>query len=185
MTASEISDFLSGLPSLEQIDEAIQKAMEDGPETDSRSVWTRCILNAVNRTKPDDDRIVTYPCRKGRRSEYLVDLVWSLEQNREWEGYGGLLLAVECEWGGDQEALWEDFIKLADVRADLKIFVGAAWSGLYEERERLLHAWASFLSNHRHVRECEEILVALCGKKGERHGSWVVGPGKVRRLRDS
>ncbi len=186
MSTAKASGRTPQVPALEEIDAAIEKAMECDLGTDSPSAWTKHVFESVNKTRPTD-QVVTCPPGKGRRGEYLVDLAWSSEESREWLGYRGLLLAMECEWGGDEDALWEDFIKLADVRADRKIFVGAARRKLYEDRERLLKAWASFLSNHRHVPESEEILVALCEKKeseAANHGSWILtGQGEVRQLR--
>jgi hypothetical protein len=98
-----------------------------------------------------------------------------------------LLLALECEWKGCEEEQWKDFVKLADVRAHRKVFVGALNIGLYDKREELLRRWATHLALHAHTCEHERILVALCEKKDSKaakHGSWIVdGKGKVTALR--
>lgn len=190
MSASGKSDQAIQLPTLEDIGKVIEEAMEADLGTDSQKVWTKHIFEKVGSAKPEDDRIVPR-CRfwgEKERGEYLIDLVWTLGESKKCESYRGFLLALECEWKGSEEGLWKDFAKLADVRADLKVFVGAANVGVYAEHLELLKGWATYLSLHRHTCKSERILVALCDKRESKiaeHGSWILdGEGKVAALRE-
>jgi len=105
------------LDAIERIDKATGKR--------SRREWTSYVK-----------RVFTQACPKGmqpyhtgaRGPEYLVDLVWSDPSEKlkhvPWHKYRGLGLVLECEWKLGDDAFWEDFVKLADIRADARVFLG-------------------------------------------------------------
>ena len=147
---------------------------------DSPAAWTQHMLKAVRNAVPRNEQLVPYGhlwSPKGQR-EYLIDMAISYETDHDqWHSYHGLVLACECEWGGTREALWQDFVKLADVRANLRVFIGALWPSVYAGRRKLLDECLCFLRGHRHVPEDEEFLVVLCEKKESRtarHGAWLL-----------
>jgi len=53
-------------------------------------------------------------------SEYLLDLVWCIEKGN---AYAGLVLALESEWSQTWSDILDDFDKLLDVKAPLKVLL--------------------------------------------------------------
>jgi len=167
---------ITGLPHLREFAKVVGKAMDTDIGTDAARPWTRHIIKSIESLRPKDTRIVSWfePWNKQNRyvlvcghtverGEYLVDLAWGLQHGGGDEGHGGILLALECEWGGSEQHLWEDFVKLADVRAERKVFVGVGNNGVYAGRLDLIDRFARFLARHHHART-DQILVALGGK---------------------
>lgn len=103
----------------------------------------------------------------GRR-EYLVDYCWSIgaESEKDWQDYTGLVLAAEIEWGGTRDAIWEDFVKLIDVRASARLFVANMWPEEWTRVDRILEEMASFVANHRHASDQDWVVVVLSCKTG-------------------
>lgn len=99
--------------------------------------------------------------------EYLVDLAISDDNPQSKPndpfGYHSLLLALECEWSANENEKRYDFAKLADVRADRKVFVGFCSSR--EKADRFVDAAAGFLKQHRHVAPTEEYGIVLFYKQ--------------------
>lgn len=105
------------------------------------------------------------------KSEYLVDYTWSNqdEDRLAWKDYTGLALAVEIEWDGTLEAVWQDFVKLADIRAEGRMFIACltstAWSQVRDEDARELSAdFTSFWAAHRSVQPGDWVIVGLIAK---------------------
>jgi hypothetical protein len=188
------------LPDVRQLAATILKAMRSGPRTGKMRPWTRHIKQEFRKAKPTSPEIVCYfepwpgkprePDRvtvagkKEPQGEYLVDLVWTYQPKPGDEGHRGLLLALECEWNGSEKALWQDFVKLADVTAPRKVFIGALTKVLYEDRERLVHALAEYLHRHMHAQD-DIVVIGLCGKGAyeDAYEVWQLGPrGRTKRL---
>lgn len=119
--------------------------------------------------------------------EYLVDQVWSIE-GRKRTDYRGLLLAMECELSSaSDDDRWYDFVKVADVRADLRVFIGAfpASAGM-DDMKKFVTDVQTMVSRHRHRTPSDLYLLALYFKggrtDGQLHGFVVGGDGSRRDL---
>lgn len=115
------------------------------PKWDSyNSGWTRRVF-AILRRAGTAHGFEVRPPREGRQGEYLVDLSW---QQMQRGNYGSLALAAESEFGTTQQLL-DDFGKLLDVRASLKLLVGCRRRGSGDRLD-------SCISNLIHVRSFSE-----------------------------
>jgi hypothetical protein len=93
--------------------------------------------------------------------EYLVDLCWSFEE--EWSSparmgvaYHGLILAMESEWAQSWDEILDDFNKLLDVKAVLKVFLCAPTKNQLEDLpKRLLGQF----ENHLHQTLFDQYLI--------------------------
>ncbi len=163
------------LPTLREIEEGLYQAIgdENAPREDDVGLWTKHIAKALC----DIFAGVTV-CGKGcTTGEYLTDFAgFECSEEDAWGKYRGLVFAAECEWSkGNPDGLWEDFIKLADVRADRKVFIGNLHKQHFADVDALLEKWANHLKNHRHISADEEILVLLSEKGGDaQEGSWII-----------
>ncbi|MCB9881126.1 MAG: hypothetical protein H6834_04990 [Planctomycetes bacterium] len=143
------------------------------PDDEELKAWTRFVLEGMSSDLPEG--VVAYPkyAEDGsRRGEFLVDLVWSVDAGpgqdpSQWKNYAGLILALECEWGGTEEAFWEDFAKLVDVRAKYRVFVGALQRQQfrsYRVGDGLARDVQAFLRGRPDFAPTDFILVALWEK---------------------
>jgi hypothetical protein len=170
------------LPSYQEINEKIVSECyneNEAPEHEDISEWTEYIKLILSSIKPTGVEIY----ENNNNYEYLLDYVWSYEKkNSEYWKYHGLALAMECEWDGSEEEFWKDFIKLADIRADRKIFVAGLKTTLYKNRENLIQKIKMFLSNHRHFGKEEKILILFWdkGKSEEGESFLIKGDGIVQ-----
>lgn len=85
---------------------------------DTDKTWTKNILEYFEKEGINSYDLVSH-------RNYLNDLVWSIEgkKEEEYENYDGLVLALESEWGRSKKQIMEDFYKLVDVKAFLKIMI--------------------------------------------------------------
>ncbi|MDD5449938.1 MAG: hypothetical protein PHO42_05005 [Candidatus Omnitrophica bacterium] len=105
-------------------EEIYTKFQEDWKELGSKlswgdggnTSWTNEILGYFRR-----EGRLTYQF-KSDDYEYLLDLVW-YKGGKEYEDYYGLELALESEWGGSLGEIMDDFYKLTDVKAFLKVMI--------------------------------------------------------------
>lgn len=151
----------------------------------------RCVANLCPRSV--GGRTV-YP--QGRwlehEREYLVDQSWRVKpdaNDKTLPCYKGLVLAMECELGRKSpEGKWHDFVKLADVRADLRVFLGGVVTGEKGQKEMrdFVKAVSGFLKGHRHSGPEDQYLIALyfAGEKPDDklHGWLVHGDGRTEAL---
>jgi len=157
----------------------------EAPMGGKRSPWTKYVGNCLRKIF----RGLTVLGRGGKKEpEYLVDFAGQdCSEAAPWRSYHGLILAAECEWNPDSDELWNDFIKLADVRADRRIFIGNFKANDWvKEAEKLVANWATHLKKHKHKCGDDEVLVMLFGygKADGVEGSWIIGAnGDVKRLR--
>jgi hypothetical protein len=80
--------------------------------------------------------------------------------------YRGLDLIAEFEWHGTRSAIEEDLIKLADVRAQARLFVGNLWGADWKSvAQCIADDAATMLAKHRFARE-DRIVLAI-GPKGQ------------------
>jgi hypothetical protein len=168
----------SRVPSWKQLVALIDEAGSARISGSKRRSWTKRMLSHINKVCPTP--LVACPSWKGTSSKgaYLLDLVWSREPKERpgqsqypWHKCRGLALALECEWGGTRTAFWEDFVKLADVRADRSVFTGNLWpdEGFTDFRVgkgKFISQIQAFLEHHACGRDYE-VLVALWNKKNE------------------
>jgi len=142
----------------------VRDAWDTGPDTDERTVWTQHFNDRLAIRVPSG--ITAFGSGLGRNSQYLVDHCWSAP----WTGmssYSGLELAAEFEWGGTRGAVEEDLIKLADIRAKARLFVGNLWGSEWcKTAQEIADATVAMLSKHDFARD-DTIVLAL-GPKGKR-----------------
>ncbi|MBM4015844.1 MAG: hypothetical protein FJ293_12890, partial [Planctomycetes bacterium] len=104
------------VPTWDEILRLMQRIEDDGPEEDGRTVWTTYVCCEFAKRAPEGTIAFT---------GYLADFVWCYqEEEDDTQSYEGLMLAGECEWTPTTDAFWEDFVKLADLSADRRIFIG-------------------------------------------------------------
>ena len=123
----------------------------------------------------------------GNHGEYLLDQAWRIIVD---DRYAGLLLAMECELSDpSDEGRWHDFYKLTDVRADLRVFVGAvpAKDGK-GAMDKFVNEIKALLPQHQHVSVDDAYLIALYYKGADRpddalHGWIIYGDGRLKELR--
>ena len=155
---------------------------KDVPEDNQVKDWTELIFKTVAEMIPDERTIFPYDrtLSSQEQGEYLLDHVWSIEEGSSWQNYKGLLLAMECEWGGSDESVWEDFVKLVDIRAKFKIFVGTYRR--WQEVDDFVRQLAVFFKGHIHSKDTEEILLILEKKGGGEYRAWILsGSGHIRQ----
>ncbi len=149
------------LPSYQEINKKIVLKCNDKEVPEKRPEWTKYIKEIFSDMKSTGVEEYGY----GGNPAYLLDYVWGYEEkDTEWWEYPGLALAMECEWHGSEDEFWKDFVKLADIRADIKIFVGQLNTTVYENRKELIQNVKTFLSGHRHFGKDEKILIVLWDK---------------------
>jgi len=99
-------------------------------------VWTKWIKDYFTKLGKDRGFKVEssrLPSGNGE-GEYLVDACWWKKQtNQYW-----LELIVESEWDSSSGEIEQDFYKLIDIKAYLKVWI-CSWSdNQYQKREKLL-----------------------------------------------
>lgn len=156
---------------------------------DKPGAWGPPIADAIAAQAPRtwDGRGVQVRGNKGSSatpSEYLVDQCWRIGVlGAQPSDYCGLLLAAEIEVSEAKDLeRWWDLVKLSDVRADLRVFVGKLPAR--GDMEGFVRQVASFMSGHRHVHPVDRLLLALyhSGVKDALHGWLVHGDGVVEPL---
>ena len=88
---------------------------------------------------------------------------------------------------GSKSSLWRDFTKLADVRADMRVFIGGVAGGR-KGMSQFINGVKEFLWNHIHVAATEEYLIALYHKGKAKpdvdlHGFLADGDGNVEEIK--
>jgi hypothetical protein len=82
--------------------------------------WTDRLLNWF-RAEGKALGVEVYPDPDTKwHAEYLADLVWCIEKG---DAYGGLVLALESEWSQSWSDVLDDFDKLLDLKASLKVLL--------------------------------------------------------------
>lgn len=90
-------------------------------------------------------------------SEYLVDLCWTTGYyDKKAVGYW-IELALESELGDQsRDGIWHDFIKLMDVKANLKVGI---FRPSKREREEILEMFRDEIDGHRIKNPQEQYLI--------------------------
>jgi hypothetical protein len=152
-------------PSVPSVDLArwAREAWDNGPNTDKRTPWTHYFNDFLARRVAPG--VTAFGCGPGHNGQYLVDHCWSAP----WtcmRDYRGLDLIAEFEWHGTRSAIEEDLIKLADVRAQARLFVGNLWGADWKSvAQCIADDAATMLAKHRFARE-DRIVLAI-GPKGQ------------------
>jgi hypothetical protein len=125
---------------------------------------------------------------EGWAAEYMVDASVS-DDHPDAEGddpfaYRRLLLAVETEWSTSQWNREYDFCKLADVRAERKLYACEVSKRVWKEiDERVIARFAEFWQQHALVAEGEEVGLMISSGQ-DRLGAWILRKGSgSERLR--
>lgn len=144
----------------------VKESWNKGPRTPGRKEWTKHMNRRLARLAKEHMLEEWCSGRGRKRAEYLVDHCWS---NR-WQGmasYTGLVFAAEFEFHGSRASVEEDLVKLADVRADARLFLGNLRGRHWEKKaETIAQAAAEMLAIHAHTRS-DWIVLAL-GPKGKK-----------------
>ncbi len=172
------------LPELRSVEQKLYDMFwaDDAPEEEDISGWTKHVSESLERVFAE----LTICGKGGEEAEYLVDFAgYEGVETDPWSKYRGLALAAECEWSeATLDGLWKDFVKLADVRADRKVFIGNLRAEDFDkDTDALVADWAAHLQAHRHTCKGEQVLVMLFNKRcGATKGSWIIGAdgGKER-----
>ena len=172
---STVQDY--ALPSWPELAKRVRQAGVNGdetglPRTDHHG-WTRRILRDMAShpgTVPYVDTEHDLADAEIQGGDHMIDLVWFYEpaegdETGQRKTYRGLALALECEWDGTKEEFWEDFVKLADVSASRRLFVGSLDADIYAQLEDdegdLTCEIGHYLANHVHFRGEDEVLVTV------------------------
>ena len=117
--------------------------------------WTRWIKDYLDR-KSEKFNCRTERTNSGSRGqgEYLVDLCWW--QEKDETGHYCLQLILESEWNCAKDELLQDFYKLIDIKAALKIWI-CSW-GENQVKERLQLA-CKYVSRAKYKIPGEEYLI--------------------------
>jgi hypothetical protein len=145
-------------------------------KSDSSPDWTRAVKEVLRRCGEERDFAV-HTALRGREKqhyEWLLDLLWC---NRTT---GSVSLAVESEWGGEEDVLY-DFSKLLVMKAPLKLMVYFAYKGSFVARfeKEYLSAF-----DH-HVKGEQYLLVEFQGLKDRSYLYEVPNDGTVSSVRFS
>ena len=152
---------------------------------DEIPVWTKKITDYFYHTGKDIPEVTPYS--KYHTGEYLNDLVWSVEKGKGYEDYVGLELALESEWGGSKKEIMEDFYKLIDVKAYLKIMI----IGRSEQSsDEIIEIMSKTIQNARMKISEEEYLIIIfpqssygTEREGQLFSGWKMDSvGKCQRL---
>lgn len=152
--------------------------------TDDRTAWTEHLNRTLASHAPAG--LKAFGTGLGRHyGRYLLDHCWS----KSWvgmAGYEGLVLAAEFEFAGTKDAIEEDLVKLADVRAEARVFLGNLWGSQWADvAEEIARDASSMLYGHARARD-DWIVLAL-GPKGRREREeglrvWCVTAGQARSM---
>jgi hypothetical protein len=147
LTAEQFLDeFRKRLKVAASFFELVETDLPDHPVPDNSPAWTNALLNLILKWGHDLDfgtypRELIYDTRSGRNrlagSGYLsFDACWYTREPTPWwklsngENHG-CVLCVESEWASGLstapsilEEMMNDFAKLSEVKADLKVFIG-------------------------------------------------------------
>jgi hypothetical protein len=119
--------------------------------------WTRAVKEVLVRNGEERGFEVrtTLAHPEKRYSEWLVDLVWHKGTTR------GVSLAVESEWGSEEDVLY-DFSKLLCVKASLKIMVFFAY------KDSFVQHFVKYLSAFDHHVKGEQYVLIEFQRKRDR-----------------
>lgn len=167
----------------ERLAKWVADTWKSGPPDDGRRVWTRyfnsCLADLATKQQPA--LTAHYSNRDEDRCEYMIDRCWSAPWS-EMRTYSGLVLAAEFEWGGSRKDIEEDLVKLADVRAQHRVFVGnLSGPGWSANADHIAESAADFLRDHRFATERDSIVLGIGPKQGSAQNEpirvWIVRPG--------
>jgi len=196
LTAEDFLDeFRSRLGKARSLSKAVRTHPPRQQVPDTPRLWTNALLNLVLRWGRQAGFTV-YP--KGRiydikrkqnlyvGSEYLFDAAWYVTEDEriqywkvaQWSPRpkNGFILCVESEWAGRTskeqfDEMMDDFAKLTEAKADLKIFIGA-----YKPRgkvggkpmlDEFLRVAELYAMTHRWVYPGEQYLIMLWKNEAE------------------
>ena len=154
----------SGLVTAEEVAQWVRYAWDNGPPDDDLTAWTVHVNSCFSEHAKAKGLEAFGKGLGKRRGEYLVDHCWS-EPWTGMETYRGLQFAAEFEWGGTRSAIEEDVIKLADIRAPARLFLGTLWSAPWSAAEDIATEVGLMLKAHG-VARGDWIVLAL-GPKGK------------------
>jgi hypothetical protein len=176
-------------PSPVTLDQVLLGLLDQIPSvslTQTQAEWTRWFhetaADLVVQGRPHYGR-----CGRGRGwdPEYLADVTVSqdLPDSRHDDpfGYTHLVFAMEIEWSTDEWGRGYDFCKLADVRADLKLYVCEVPRWVWNEvGPVLVDRFAKFWNQHVLVQPEETVGLMVTSKSDV--GAWVLRKGSTPAL---
>lgn len=147
----------------QQLADCVWDEWEVKKAPDNVRLWTR----RMNRRLEREARglVASYSAPKRKKAEYLVDHSWAWTRRR-LKTYRGLALAAEFEFGGTVRAIADDLVKLVDVRAYARLFVGNIREWTRTRVQEIAEATKSMLQRHEFARN--DWIVLAIGPKGER-----------------
>lgn len=181
------------LPSARDLLEHVKAIFERGcahqPPLDQTD-WTNFVASEMRalaaKTAPMELTCWGSPWSADDCGQHLVDVAWAYlppGRNSPWTEYEGLALAMECEWKTDRDCLFQDFLKVLDVQADRRLFVGQLSAGGWHERQHLLDEFDAIVQRHRHLPDGTEIGIVLCSTNHNENGEgWLLVRGAKREL---
>lgn len=181
------------LPSTRDLLEHVKAIFERGcahqPPLD-QPAWTKFLASEMRalaaRTAPTELTSWGSAWSADDCGQHLVDVAWAYlppGRNSSWTEYEGLALALECEWKTDHDHLFQDFVKVLDVQADRRLFIGQLSAGGWQERQQLLDEFDSIVQRHRHLSGGAEIGVVICRANHVDDGeAWLLVRGAKREL---
>jgi len=157
------------IPTLAKIIEVTHKALSARIDEHDLKAWTAHVARKLASLCPVGCLPYGHLFREDDRREYLCDQVWGIERPDDWEHYEGLAFAMECEWDGGVDAFLEDFVKVLDVAAERRLFIGnlhtkTAWP---DRQTTVLETVRQIAKGHRFFGEADEVAVFLCEKGGD------------------
>lgn len=157
---------------------------ERGPPPENLAAWTDFVATELA-ARAEKHGCEAWGCNIDRmHPEYLLDQCWSVDVRDRgagyWSKYDGLVFAAEFEWGGTRTAVWDDFVKLLDVKADARLFIASLWPREWDDRDALIRELRDALVRHRHATEADWVVLALCRKAHEEDPAiWLVERGII------
>lgn len=141
------------------------------PDVKDRSPdWTRAVREVL-RKYGEEKGLAVYPssAKSGKRlREWLLDVVWYSQTT------GTIMLAVESEWGVEDDVL-DDFEKLLCIKAPLKVMIYFAYKG------SLISSFEEYISDFdHHVRREQYLVIEFHGTRELAYLYEVPNDGQVR-----
>lgn len=122
------------------------------------SEWTDAVKNALRKIGENKGFCVRPSDEEPK--EHLLDLIW---QSGDPDHDNDILLAVESEWGA-KNLVWEDFEKLMQIKAPIKLMVWSTNNHEQQSTEVLDGIAKKYMEKfHQHVKGEDYLLVEFNG----------------------
>ena len=95
--------------------------------------------------------------------EYLLDVVIVKRQGKNWQDQRGIVIAIESEWSTKPGDVHYDFMKLSDIKADLRVMVYTDIQSQGEEnwsKRKIIPLLCEISNNHLH-RQADDAYLGI------------------------